>query len=277
MVRLRRLLAGTTVLTLALMLLGVYTAGAGAGLTCSGRWPFCDGWLGLFPANWLSFVEWFHRLVAMVTGFVILGVTGLAWKRGVDGRIRWALIAAVVLLPIQIVLGALTVTLSGLFPGGYSPPIQAAHYLTALVIFTAISGSTALAYAPASGQRLRRASALAVALFPLTFLFSFGALFAYTPEIQAVHYGLTLLLFGVVVAVVVWTDSSRRGQQLLSALAAVLLGFQMLLGRRLLGAPDPMLTDGVALLILACLLGAVWTAYRADDASLPLTGTRAGR
>jgi cytochrome c oxidase assembly protein subunit 15 len=273
MVRLRRLLAGTTVLTLVLMLLGIYTAGAGAGLTCSGRWPFCDGWLGLFPANWLSFLEWFHRLVAMVTGFVILGTAALAWKRDADRRIRWALLAAVALLPLQIALGALTVTLSGLFPGGYSPPVTAAHFLTALLIFTAIAGSTALAYRSVPSKTLRRVSLLALGLFPLTYLFSFGTVFAFTPEVQAVNYGLSLTLFALVVAVVVWAPTDHRRQRVLSAVAAVLLGFQMLLGRRLLGSPDPVLVDSVAFAVFASLLGAVWMAYRADGVPLPLVGS----
>jgi len=55
--RFRNLLFGSTVATLVLMLVGLYTAFVGAGLTCERRWPFCDGWLGLFPANWTSFVE----------------------------------------------------------------------------------------------------------------------------------------------------------------------------------------------------------------------------
>ncbi len=42
--------------------------------TCAGRWPSAT-FLGLFPANWGSFLEWFHRLVAMLTGFLILGTT----------------------------------------------------------------------------------------------------------------------------------------------------------------------------------------------------------
>ena len=41
--RLRRLFAGTTALTFALILLGVYTASAGAGLSCGADWPFCAG------------------------------------------------------------------------------------------------------------------------------------------------------------------------------------------------------------------------------------------
>ena len=88
--RFRQLLTATTALTFGLILLGVYTGAIGAGLTCGARWPLCDGWMGLFPANWASFVEWFHRLVAMITGFAILGSTIAAWRGDYSSRIKYA-------------------------------------------------------------------------------------------------------------------------------------------------------------------------------------------
>ena len=78
----RRVAAGTAVLAAVTMLLGVFTAAEGAGLTCAQRWPLCDGPLGgLLPANYLSFVEWFHRAVAGATGLAVLGATVEAWRR----------------------------------------------------------------------------------------------------------------------------------------------------------------------------------------------------
>jgi cytochrome c oxidase assembly protein subunit 15 len=269
--RFRRLLAGTTGLTAVLMLLGVFTASSAAGLTCAGRWPFCDGFLGLFPANWMSFIEWFHRLVAMITGFVILGVAGVAWRRGADRRIRWALVGAIVLLPVQIALGALTVTLNGLFPGGYSPPIQAAHYLTALVIFAGLAGATALAYAPIERSRLRLAALFAAAIAPVQFLFGLGAGIWYGPYYQVGYYALSLSLFAAGTGVAVWAGGSRRLRSL-TVVATVLLSFQMLLGRRLLGVADPLLTNAVAAGVLGTFVGAALLAYRIDGVPLPVVG-----
>ena len=40
LVQFHRFAAVTTGLTFALLLLGIYTAVAGAGLTCAARWPF---------------------------------------------------------------------------------------------------------------------------------------------------------------------------------------------------------------------------------------------
>jgi len=137
--RFRQLVATTTALTFGLILLGVYTGAIGAGLTCAGRWPFCDGWLGLFPANWTSFVEWFHRFVAMITGFAILGTTYVAWRRDYSRRIKWATAVATAVLPVQILLGANTIF-------NFGPVAQVLHHAAALTILTALVAATAWAY-----------------------------------------------------------------------------------------------------------------------------------
>lgn len=143
--RFRHLAATAAGMTFALILIGVYTAAAGAGLSCGAQWPLCDG--GLFPQSWPSFVEWFHRLFAMLTGFVILGTTYAAWRHTEDKRIRWGSAVALLVLPAQIVLGGLTVTV-------YAELIQVAHHGAALVIFGALVATTAWAY---DGPRERSA------------------------------------------------------------------------------------------------------------------------
>jgi len=137
--RFRHLAATAAGMTFVLVLLGVYTAAAGAGLACGARWPLCNGFLGLFPANWPSFIEWFHRLFAMLTGFVILGTTYTAWRYTNDRRLQWGSAAALLVLPAQIVLGGLTVTV-------YAELIQVAHHGAALMIFGALVATTAWAY-----------------------------------------------------------------------------------------------------------------------------------
>jgi cytochrome c oxidase assembly protein subunit 15 len=137
--RFRHLAATAAGMTFALVLIGVYTAAAGAGLSCGARWPLCNGFLGLFPTNWPSFIEWFHRLFAMLTGFVILGTTYAAWRYTENSRLRWGSAVALLVLPAQIVLGGLTVTV-------YAELIQVAHHGAALVIFGALVATTAWAY-----------------------------------------------------------------------------------------------------------------------------------
>lgn len=138
-VRFRRLLAATTALTFGLILLGVYTGAVGAGLTCAGRWPFCDGWLGLFPANWMSFIEWFHRFVAMIAGFLILGSTVAAWRGSYSKRVQYATGVALAVLPVQVLLGANTIF-------NFGAVAQVLHHAAALTILTALVAGTAWAY-----------------------------------------------------------------------------------------------------------------------------------
>lgn len=137
MVRFRHLAATTTVLTFSLILLGVYTAAMGAGLSCSAQWPLCDG--GVFPQTLPSFVEWFHRLVAMITGFFILGTTVGAWKAHGERRIRWAATLALAVLPVQIVFGGATVVV-------YTPAVQMIHHAAALLIFASLLATTLWSY-----------------------------------------------------------------------------------------------------------------------------------
>ena len=140
----RHYLAVTTVSTFALILLGVYTGKVGAGLACEARWPLCDGWMGLFPATWPSFVEWFHRLVAMVVGFMIIAAGLIAWRGNYDKRIKYAVGIAVVMLPIQIIFGANTVL-------NFGVTASMLHQAAAQLIFGALVFATTLAYWNAGG------------------------------------------------------------------------------------------------------------------------------
>ncbi|MDS0299429.1 COX15/CtaA family protein [Halogeometricum sp. S1BR25-6] len=256
--RLRRLVALTVPLTGFLMVLGVYTAAAGAGLTCAGRWPFCDGFLGLFPANWSSFIEWFHRLVAMLVGFLILGTTVQAWRAGADRRVRRSLALATILLPSQIILGALTVTT-------YEWVILSAHFLTASIIFTAVVLAFARAYDPPSADELRRALggtavgiAALVVLAPHAFL-PFGA------NLQAVYYTVGLVAYGVLVAATAWLgsgvgDGSGR-VRLLTGSAALLLVALLVLGRQVYSGGLEYVSVGGTVVVLG-LVGAASYALR---------------
>ena len=138
-VPLRHYLGVTTASTLFLILLGVYTGKIGAGLACQGRWPLCDGWMGLFPAHWPSFVEWFHRLVAMVVGFMIIGAAILAFYRNYNRYVRYPLALAVLLLPVQILLGANTVLSFGVWA-------SMAHQTAAQLVFASLLFATTVTY-----------------------------------------------------------------------------------------------------------------------------------
>jgi len=132
----------TVVVTFVLMLLGAYTKAIGAGLSCP-DWPTCYGtWIPFLQpevyqdaayTQWQIFVEWAHRGLAMITGFLILGTAVGAWRRKSLSRTgRLSAVFALGVLPIQVVLGGLTVTEQ------LEPLIVTSHLGAAILIFAAL-------------------------------------------------------------------------------------------------------------------------------------------
>ena len=110
----------TLVVTYAVMILGAYTSAIGAGLSCP-DWPTCYGtWIPFLQPEIIAnssysalqiFAEWAHRGLAMTAGFLILGTTIGAWIVYPDNWVvKWSATIALILLPIQVLLGRLTVT-----------------------------------------------------------------------------------------------------------------------------------------------------------------------
>ena len=166
--RTRHLAAATTGLTFVLLLVGVFTKEVGADLTCGMNWPLCDGAVfGLFPANLPSAVEWFHRLLALIVGVLILYTLYRVWReRGRDHRVTRAITVAVLLLPFQAILGAITVSkarfgLNSLLAGAV---ISVSHYAFGVLLFTALVIGTVWAYERRpSGAESARATEAATA------------------------------------------------------------------------------------------------------------------
>lgn len=269
--RLRRLLLATGGLTYLLLLIGIYTAASGAGLTCEGRWPLCDGAVfGLFPANWPSFIEWFHRLIAMIAGFVVIGATYGAWRWQDDRRIRLAMTTALALYPLQALLGAGTVL-------DYSLLYLTAHFLTALVIFGAIVIAT-LWYLPeiATLSRIRYALLAIVGSFPALIALSPGTLIPHTATVQAIYYAIGLGMFATLLAVFVWSSllestSARLSRvRLLAATGVVALAAQLLLGRYVYTDLIQLLDAAAMAAVFLIVLAAAWFTHRIEStASAP--------
>jgi cytochrome c oxidase assembly protein subunit 15 len=230
-----------------LMTLGVYTAATGAGLTCAGRWPLCDGLFGLFPANWASFIEWFHRLVAVVVGLWLIGLTAFAFRREPPRLLRGALIVAVVLLPTQIVLGALTVR-------EYAVVILLAHFVTATGIFAASAVAAAVAHRRwlTAHPRLPTVGP-AVAVVPMLLLTP-HLLVAFTPAVQVGYYLSGLAALGLTIAGVVGAGRWDRDRWARVGAALVLAGL-LIVGRLVFSTPRAVAVFGVTLAVGALLVG----------------------
>jgi cytochrome c oxidase assembly protein subunit 15 len=267
--RTRRLVGASAGLTFVLVLLGVYTAADGAGLTCGQRWPLCDGAVfGLFPANLPSFVEWFHRLWAMVTGFVILGATLSAFRADVSRRVRYSLAGATLILPTQIVLGALTVT-------RYELLILLAHFVTAFTILTLLVASATWAYADRfDGLRFRlRALTLALALAPAYVLLSPRLVFVYSEWVQTGFYAVGMAVYAAVVATALLSSGRVRA---LAAGSSLLLFAELVVGRQAYGGTGELLMLAGAVLAFLGVGLALYRLRRAEPAARTPAGAPSG-
>lgn len=263
----RRLAGASAALTFVLVLLGVYTAADGAGLTCAGRWPLCDGAVfGLFPANWPSFVEWFHRLWAMITGVVVLGTTVRAFRQSVDRKIRYALLGATLVLPSQILLGALTVT-------QYELLILLAHFVTAFTILTLLFATATWSYDGAVDLRGKRGAMLTLAagLFPLYVLFSPRLVLVYSAPVQVGYYAVGMTLYAALVATALTSAGRVRG---LSAGAAAILFVELVVGRQAYGQTGQLAVLAGAVVVFAAAMG-VLVLLRREGPDRPTPGGRA--
>jgi cytochrome c oxidase assembly protein subunit 15 len=270
--RFRSLAVATAVLTYLLILIGIYTATAGFGLTCEARWPVCDGAVfGLFPANWGSFVEWFHRLVAMVTGFAILGLAGAAWRGGRSRRVRYATAAAALVLPSQILLGALTVT-------QYELLILAAHFTTALLIFLPVTAVAVWSLAGSDAVDARRLATVAAVPPVALALFVAGATQALDGA-SVVRTAVPLAAFALATGLAVRTladgsNRSRAGTALGGALPLLLLAGALTPGVAVASLPATVAYYAASLAALAALFAAaLWLAD--GEAPEPLRRVRA--
>lgn len=132
--KVRRLIWKIAGATFILMAIGSATRVMDAGLACP-DWPLCYG--QLVPSQQMNlqvFLEWFHRLDAMLIGFSTLFLVGqCVWFR--QELPRWLLgcsFLALVLVITQGVLGGLTVTELLRFD------IVTAHLGTALLFFSVL-------------------------------------------------------------------------------------------------------------------------------------------
>ncbi|MFQ3318891.1 MAG: cytochrome c oxidase assembly protein subunit 15 [Natronomonas sp.] len=259
----RRLLVVTTLSTAVTALVGVLTATSGAGLTCQARWPLCDGAVfGLFPANFMSFIEWSHRLVAMITGFLIIGAAIAAWRGGHSRRVRFATLGALLLTPIQIVFGAFTVLVRELV-FGYSIVVLTLHFTLASLILGLLVAATVWAYADAgtaSIEHIQRAGAGALLAFPVMVALTPRLFVAFGEVAQFVYYGLGFAVFAALCVVALWSrELALDARPVFGAglVAAALVIAQLVITRRAFGSEGQLIILGISFVAFALTLAAV--------------------
>jgi heme o synthase len=136
--RLLRRLAWTSAgLVFGLIVLGGVVRITGSGLGCGEHWPRCDGqWFP--PLDLPTMIEIAHRWVAALVSFSVLALTVVAWTRHrSDRQLRTPATLALVLLVVQVLLGAVTVKLA-LPPWVIITHLANAMLLLAVILVTAL-------------------------------------------------------------------------------------------------------------------------------------------
>ena len=114
-------------LTLPLIPYGAFVRLKNAGLSCP-DWPLCYGQL-LPPAGYEIALETGHRLVAALLGLLIITITLVSFRQHSKYHIRGLALFSLVLVCIQGIIGALTVTLV------LWPPIVTLHLILGNLLF----------------------------------------------------------------------------------------------------------------------------------------------
>jgi protoheme IX farnesyltransferase len=138
---LRRLSWTGAVLAFGLIVLGGIVRITGSGMGCGDHWPRCNGeWFP--PLDLPTMIEIGHRWAAALVSLVVFAMAGVAWIRHrTDQSLRNPATLAVVVLVVQVLLGALTVKLA-LPPGVVIIHLANAMVLLAVVLVTALRAST---------------------------------------------------------------------------------------------------------------------------------------
>jgi cytochrome c oxidase assembly protein subunit 15 len=149
-----------------LIVLGAVVRISGSGMGCGDHWPLCNGHF-FPPLNDIpTVIEWSHRLMAALVSVLVLALGGLAWRGAgsLEPGARGAAYTAVVLLIIQVLLGAVTVKT------GLTPVLVILHLATAMLLLARLIAAARAPWILAPGSRL---------LLGLTFItVVFGALTA---------------------------------------------------------------------------------------------------
>lgn len=218
----------TTAFTFGLLLLGEFTAATGSGATCNFTYPGCSGQLSPVGLSIPQFIEWFHRLVAMLAGFVILGNALVLWRAYPGTRMSRAGWLAVLLLPLQVFVGGVTVTFASVFPEGYAPPVQLLHFVVGFAIFLVLVA--ALVWVDeAEGRRVTGDGLylLAIAGLGLTGFqapFARDLVFTFWPSVQAAYHFLGHLAIATFLAAALWARELRNVDAAIAATVGAIVG-----------------------------------------------------
>jgi protoheme IX farnesyltransferase len=252
--RFQKLAVASVVMTLLLVTIGVIVRATGSGMGCP-DWPLCHGQIIPPLDDPKAWIEWVHRTVAVIIGFLVLGLAFVAWRDHRDRpSLLWPSIGAVALVVFQAWLGKETVRLNN------SGESVTAHLAAAMTLLGLLVFILARSFYPArisgrgASQRFTILAAFsAVTVFALLLFgshvtatgqwYSFpdwplmgGSLFPPLDEVssaQVLHRWIAVVVGLIVAAVVLvaWrTQRANRPVFRLALLAGVLYPIQAVIG-----------------------------------------------
>lgn len=246
------LAAVTALMTLGLIVFGAVVRVTDSGLGCGQSWPLCNGTVIPPLDNVTAWIEWLHRLFAVLIGLfglVTLAVAIRAYRTHNRTVLAYTVIAAVLFL-IQSMLGALVVVLD------LPPTFVTLHLGTAMLLLAALLGASVYSsyrprvqYARDSFTTLGIVTAVLSLVIILTgaLVRGSGATLACTDwplcngsifpfnqgQLQIIHmlHRVAVLGLGVALVLLVWQAYTKRQHRMVRGLAlASLIVFLMQAG-----------------------------------------------
>jgi protoheme IX farnesyltransferase len=302
--RFRKLAALTLGTAILLVTVGVVVRATDSGLGCP-DWPLCHGQLIPPLDDAKAWIEWFHRTIAAVIGFEILGLAAIALRDHRDrGALLWPSLGAVGLVGFQAWLGRETVRL-GNSGESVTAHLAAAMLLVALLVYVTVrAGFPARTAGGGASQRFTLLAAFAAVstfalllfgsnvtatdsalIFPDWPLMS-GTLVPALTEVTSPHVlhrwvAAVVAAIVVVLAVVAWrTQRDRPDLVRWSTWAALLFAIQVVVGGlqvlTRLSAWTQTLHLALGAVIFAMLVGLAVASYYTARAATDAAG-RGGR
>jgi heme A synthase len=129
-----RLAVATALLTLGLIVFGAIVRVTDSGLGCGNHWPLCNGTIIPPLNNLTAWIEWLHRLFAVLIGLFGIGTLIIAIRayRKHDRVVLGMTVVAAVLFAVQSALGALVVVLD------LPPTMVTLHLGTAMLLLASL-------------------------------------------------------------------------------------------------------------------------------------------
>ncbi len=218
--------------TYLLIVLGAVVRITGSGLGCGNHWPLCNGHL-FPPLNDLpTVIEWSHRLLAALVSVLVLALGGLGWRGAgsLEPGARGAAYTALVLLIIQVLLGAVTVKT------GLTPVLVILHLATAMLLLASLIAAARAPWLPAPSSRLLLGLTLVTVLFgALTanlgataacggFPLCNGQIIPRAGPLAAIQWTHRLLAYTLLAVVIWWVSRQPRRGWLLLGLVLIQIG-----------------------------------------------------